>query len=169
MAITPAQVAEKANNDDFNSGELAVGTGPYKLVRFLPNNVVELERNDAYWGEPQPWEKVTFKLMQNPGSRVAALLAGDVDLINTVPPQDVPKLRADDKVSLHQKVTDRLIYVLMDQHRETTPHVKAKDGSEIKNPLPECKRSARRSPTRSIRERSSTRSCAESRARPTSP
>lgn len=135
VAITPAHVAEKANNDDFNNGKLAIGTGPYKLSRFLPNNAIELLRNDDYWAGALPWEKVTFKLIQNPGARVAALLAGDVDLINSVPPQDVPRLTADAKVSVHEKVTDRLIYVLMDQHRKTTPHVKAVDGSDIENPF----------------------------------
>ncbi|MEQ9244673.1 MAG: ABC transporter substrate-binding protein, partial [Nitratireductor sp.] len=112
VAITPAAVAEMASNDDFNSGKLALGTGPYKLVSFRPNDSLVLERNADYWGGAQPWGKVTFKLIQNPGARVAALLAGDVDMINAVPPQDIPRLQANENISLHQKVTDRLIYIL---------------------------------------------------------
>lgn len=135
VAITPAHVAQRANNDDFNSGELAIGTGPFKLDSFTPNNSIKLSRNDNYWAGPLPWAHVTFKLIKNPGARVAALLAGDVDLINIVPPQDVPRLRHESSIALHEKVTDRLIYILMDQHREITPHVKAKDGTQIKNPF----------------------------------
>ena len=48
VAITPAHVAEKANNDDFNNGKLAIGTGPYKLSRFLPNNAIELLRDPSH-------------------------------------------------------------------------------------------------------------------------
>ncbi len=135
VSITPAHVAEQADNDAFNSGKLAIGTGPYRFKRFLPNNTIELVRNDDYWGPSPQWETVTFKQIKNSGSRVAALLAGDVDMINLVPPQDMQRLQRQDSVAVWQKVSDRLVYLLMDQHRDVTPHVVAKDGEEIKNPL----------------------------------
>lgn len=139
IAITPASVAENANNDGFNSGELAVGTGPYKFKRFLPNSVIELVRNEEYWEEKPTWQTVTFKLIKNGGSRVAALLSGDVDVINAVPPQDIPRLEADESVRVWTKVSDRLIYLLMDTHRDVTPHIFSSDGAEIPNPLKDAR------------------------------
>jgi peptide/nickel transport system substrate-binding protein len=41
--------AAKASTDDFNSGKAAIGTGPYKLVRYTKGDRIELARNDAYW------------------------------------------------------------------------------------------------------------------------
>src|SRR5205823_7368874 len=40
--------AAKASTDDFNSGRAAIGTGPYKLVRYAKGDRIELARNDAY-------------------------------------------------------------------------------------------------------------------------
>ena len=68
--------AENASTEDFNSGKAAVGTGPYKLVRYAKGDRIELARNDDYWGGKTPWEKVTLRLLPADAPRVAALLAG---------------------------------------------------------------------------------------------
>src|SRR5215813_351306 len=47
--------------DAFNSGQAAIGTGPYKLVRFTKGDRIVLERNDAYWGEKPVWQRVIFR------------------------------------------------------------------------------------------------------------
>ncbi|MEM6946186.1 MAG: ABC transporter substrate-binding protein, partial [Pseudomonadota bacterium] len=44
--------------DDY--GLMPVGAGPYKVTAFEPNQSLELERFEDYWGEPAPLEKVTF-------------------------------------------------------------------------------------------------------------
>ena len=69
--------AAKASTDDFNSGKSAIGTGPYKLVRYAKSDRIELARNDAYWGGKTPWDKVTLRLLPQDAARVAALLSGD--------------------------------------------------------------------------------------------
>ncbi len=45
-----SKAAAKATTEDFNSGKAAIGTGPYKLVRYVKGDRIELARNDAYWG-----------------------------------------------------------------------------------------------------------------------
>ena len=55
---------------------------------------IELARNDAYWGGKPPWDKVTLRLLTNDPSRVAALLAGDVQAIENVPTADVAQAQA---------------------------------------------------------------------------
>ena len=78
----------------FNSGQAAIGTGPYKLSRFTKGDRIILERNDAYWGEKPAWERIVFRPITSAGPRVAALLAGDVDLIENVPIQDIERDQA---------------------------------------------------------------------------
>ena len=65
---------EKATTEDYNSGKAAIGTGPYKLVEFVPNQRVVIKANYGYWGGEEPWDKVTFKILTSPAGRVAALL-----------------------------------------------------------------------------------------------
>jgi ABC-type transport system substrate-binding protein len=80
---------QDATTEDYNSGKAAIGTGPYRLVSYMPNAEVVLEQNPDYWGGAEPWSKVTFQIIDSNGPRVAALLAGDVDVIDTVPATDL--------------------------------------------------------------------------------
>jgi peptide/nickel transport system substrate-binding protein len=132
--------AAKATTEDFNSGKAAVGTGPYKLVRYSKGDRIELARHDAYWGGKTPWEKVTLRLLPNDASRVAALLAGDAQAIEYVPTSDVAKIRADKRLNVFKVIADRLIYLHMDSDRDHTPFVFDKTGRPLaKNPLKDPK------------------------------
>ncbi len=128
---------EKATTDDYNSGKAAIGTGPYKFAEYIPNQRVVLTANYGYWGGEEPWDKVTFKILTNPAARVAALLSGDVQMIETVPTADIARLGSDRKFALSDKVSNRVIYVHLNQSTEKAPpFVTAKDGKPLeKNPF----------------------------------
>src|SRR4029079_7617905 len=128
--------AAKASTDDFNSGKAAIGTGPYKLVRYAKGDRIELARNDAYWGGKTPWDKVTLRLLPQDASRVAALLSGDVQVIENVPTTDVAGLRKDKRLQVFRTIADRLIYLHLDSDRDVSPFVTDKAGKPLaKNPL----------------------------------
>jgi peptide/nickel transport system substrate-binding protein len=128
---------EKATTADYNSGKAAIGTGPYKFVEYVPNQRVVLKANFGYWGGEEPWDKVTFKILTNSAGRVAALLSNDVQLIETVPTSDIARLAQDKKFALSDKVSNRVIYVHLNQRTDTPPpFVSAKDGKALeKNPF----------------------------------
>ena len=130
------KAAAKATTDDFNSGRAAIGTGPYKLVRYAKGDRIELARNDGWWGGATPWEKVTLRLLPQDAPRVAALLSGDVQVIEAVPTSDVARLRKDPRLAVFRTVADRLIYLHVDSDREVSPFVTDKAGKPLaKNPL----------------------------------
>ncbi len=135
--IIPKAVAEKATTEEFNSGKAAIGTGPYRFVEYIPNQRVVMKANYGYWGGEEPWDKVTFKILSNPAARVAALLSGDVQMIETVPTADIAKLSSDKNFALADKVSNRVIYVHLYQWNDrAAPGVTAKDGSPLgKNPF----------------------------------
>ena len=136
QVVIVSKAAAKATTDDFNSGKAAVGTGPYKLVRYAKGDRIELARNDAYWGGKTPWEKVTLRLLPQDASRVAALLSGDVQVIENVPTSDVAQLRKDKRLAVYRTVADRLIYLHMDSDRDVSPFVTDRAGKPLaKNPL----------------------------------
>ena len=131
-----SKAAANASTDDFNAGKAAIGTGPYKLVRYTKGDRIELVRNDNWWGGRTPWDKVTLRLVTNDAARVAALLSGDVQAIENVPTADVAKLKQDRRLALFRQTSDRLMYVHMDSNRDVTPMVTAKDGKPLAtNPL----------------------------------
>jgi peptide/nickel transport system substrate-binding protein len=133
--IISSGVGENVTTADFNSGKAAIGTGPFRFVEWVPGDRLVIERNESYWGQKPEWKKVVFKPITSAPARVAALLAGDVDFIDDVPPVDIPQLKKNDKVTLSQGVSNRVIYLHMDQFREDSPFVKANGGGAIKNPL----------------------------------
>src|SRR5687768_7484346 len=127
--------AQGAKTPDYNSGKAAIGTGPYKFVEYTPGNRIVVQRNDEYWGQKSTWQRVVFRGIKSNPSRVAALLAGDVDLIEQVPAVDMARLKKEPKVTLAHVVSNRIIYLHLDHWRDDSPYVKAKDGGQIKNPL----------------------------------
>lgn len=135
VMIVSAKAGNGAATEDYNSGKAAVGTGPYKFAEYVPGDRITFIRNDTHWAGKPEWAKITLKPIKSEPSRVAALLAGDVDVIEGVPPADVARLKTNDKLSLSSGLSNRVIYFAMDQFRAETPFVKAKDGSTIKNPL----------------------------------
>ena len=135
LLIISKKHGEGAKTEDYNSGKAAVGTGPFKFSEYVPGDRIVFARNDAYWGNKQHWAKVTARPIKAGPARVAALLAGDVDVIEDTPTPDIERLKKEAKVELSQTVSRRVIYFHMDQFRDESPFIKAKDGGPTKNPL----------------------------------
>ena len=67
-----------------------IGAGPYKVTSFEPNASLVVERFDDYWGEPAPFDKVTFLRIPEVSARVTALVNGEVDIVSEIPPDQNP-------------------------------------------------------------------------------
>jgi len=136
FGIISKKHGENAATEDYNSGKAAIGTGPYKLVSYSPNERIVFQRNEAYWGGKPVWEKVTFSLIANQASRTAALLAGDVDAIDTVATQDIERLKSTTGIGVWRAPSNRVIYLILDSERAVAEHVRDADGKPMTvNPL----------------------------------
>ncbi len=135
VSIISRRAGEGASTADYASGRAAIGTGPYRLVEAVPGARIVMERNDAYWGPKPVWRRVVLRPVPAAGARVAALLSGDVQVIENVPPSDIANLSRMASISLTRRVTNRVIFLMMDQFRATTPFVAAKDGGPLPNVL----------------------------------
>jgi len=129
--IVSSKAAQNADPEDFNKGKAAIGTGPYKFVERVPGDRIVLQRYEGYYGDKPDFAKVVFRPIKVPPARVAALLAGDVDIIDNPPANDLPRLKADPKLQVHAVEACRIIYLHFD-HREPSPQVKGTGG---KNPF----------------------------------
>lgn len=135
IAIIWHGLGENNLTSDFNSGRAAIGTGPFRLLAYRHGERVEMERNDRYWGEAPAWARVNYRVISNDGARVAALRAGDVSFIDSVPTGDLLRLRAEPRVILSETVSLRSIYLRSD-FRAETPYVSGPNGEPLAtNPL----------------------------------
>lgn len=134
--ILSKQAAQGVKSDAFNRGKGMVGTGPFKFVRFLRDDRLELARHDGYWGPKPAWSTVTLRFIPSSATRIAALLAGDVQAIENVPSQDLARLRADPALHIASHLSARLISLAPDTKRTVSPFITAKDGKPLaRNPL----------------------------------
>jgi len=118
--------------NDFNSGRVAIGTGPYVMQSYVKGTGVEMTRNPHYWGEKPHWDTVKIVPVPAAGPRLSGLLAGDFDVIENPAPRDVPRLQGNPKFGVTITPSVRLIYFQPDIGREPSPFIKSHDG---KNPL----------------------------------
>jgi peptide/nickel transport system substrate-binding protein len=137
--IVSKKAAEGHKSEDFNAPAVAVGTGPYKFKEWVPGDHMVLTRNDAYWGRKPAFDTVTVRFITNDAGRVAALLSGAVDLIDSVPPADVKHVQSTSGMHLFSTPSARIIYLALDTSRDPTPYVVGADGkpltpSPLKNP-----------------------------------
>lgn len=132
--IVPRAVAAKGNAE-FNSGEAAIGTGPFRIASWSTNAPLVLRRHDAYWGPRPAWETASLVPIPVDSARVAALLAGDVDFINNVPLQDAPRLRDDRRFALFAGPSVYAANVYLDVERPNPPGVDA----EGRNPMADAR------------------------------
>ncbi len=119
--IVSRHVGQGATTDDYNSGRATVGTGPYRLVSHRPGDRTELVRNEAHWRGPEPWARVSYRFIANDSARTAALLAGDVDIIDQISLTDVPRLRREARVTVSEVPSLRVVHVGPDYSRTTAP------------------------------------------------
>ncbi|PKO56982.1 MAG: ABC transporter substrate-binding protein, partial [Betaproteobacteria bacterium HGW-Betaproteobacteria-21] len=134
--IVSKKAAQGATTEQFNSGAAAVGTGPFRLVAFRKGERIEVARHDAYWGEKPEWDTVHFRVLASAAPRLSALLAGDVDLIEAVPPADLARLKTNPKFALATHTTWRTLFWHLDQFRDNSPFVTDAAGKPLAtNPL----------------------------------
>ena len=127
--------AGKTASVDFNSGEAAIGTGPFKFEEYSPGNRISVVRNENYWGAQSAWDRVVFRPVGEESARLAALLNGDVDIIDYPPTVDLPQLEANPDFTVSTVSADRLIYMIP-SYRHMEDYVTDMDGNPLMpNPL----------------------------------
>lgn len=86
------------------------GTGPYTLVSREPDVRTVLAYNDAWWGEAPEVTDIEYIVISDAGTRISALLSGEVDIVQDVPPQDIERLSATEGFKVETGPENRIIY-----------------------------------------------------------
>jgi peptide/nickel transport system substrate-binding protein len=110
----------------------ALGTGPYTVKEWQPDQKLVLVANPNYWGKNESnVTEIVYTPIKSEATRVAALLSGEVDFILDPSTQDLARLRSTANLKVIDGVENRTIFFGMDQFRDELP------GSNIKgkNPL----------------------------------
>lgn len=134
--ILSRSIHANATLADFSGGRAMMGTGAYRHVSYQIGERQEVARNPDYRGPAQPWDRVVTRVISNAGARSAALLSGDLDLIDSVPSQDVPRLQREPRIAVFGIEANTTSCLFPDPVRQTTPFATDKQGQPLpRNPL----------------------------------
>ncbi len=96
--FVPTQQAavEAAPETWAQSAENYISNGPFKMTQYNFNESIVLEKNPNYWNaENVKLEKLTFRFILEPSTALSAFEAGEIDGFRTIPPADLPRLKAE--------------------------------------------------------------------------
>lgn len=129
-SVEPKDI-KNVNQETF-ANRNAMGTGPFVLKQWQPDQKMVFATNPNWWGKLEGnVTEIIYTPIKSEATRVAALLSGEVDLVLDPSTQDLGRLRSTANLKVIDGIENRTIFFGMDQFREELP------GSNIKgkNPL----------------------------------
>jgi peptide/nickel transport system substrate-binding protein len=140
IAVISKALGDDLKTADFNAGKVGMFSGPYALEDFRFGEFVAMRRNPHWYGPRPDFARARLRVIPTDSSRVAALLAGDVQAIDEVPVQDIARLRQDSALNVSQIAGMRVMYVAMDMDRDASPHLRDANGQPMtRNPLKDAR------------------------------
>jgi len=134
-AAKPQNFAAK---EDMITARQAMGTGPYLLRSREPDVKTVLVKNPNWWGNRERMfegnvDEVVYTPIGSDATRVAALISGEVDLVNDPPPQDVPRLSRTPGIKVLEGTENRVVFLGMDQNRDELLYSSVKGRNPLKD------------------------------------
>jgi len=83
LPIVPPKYIQEVGDEKYNTDP--VGSGPYKLAKWVRGEEIVLERFDKYYGPKPAYKTVIFKANPEEASRIAALMTGEVQVVSAIP------------------------------------------------------------------------------------
>ena len=99
-----------------------VGSGPYKFVRWAKDEAITMEANESWWGGAPKVKTLVVRPIPEHTTRVAALQAGEVDIVTNVPPHLIKQVESDSKLYISKAPSVRVIYIWIYTHKFDKDH-----------------------------------------------
>jgi peptide/nickel transport system substrate-binding protein len=114
MALSPRAFRDLGDRFPTNP----VGTGAMKFVEYRPGQHVVMEANPGYWGKKLAFSRMRFRFIPENGTRLAALEAGEVMMVNNVPPDQIARLQGNASLRVIASPTNRVIFIALRTDRK---------------------------------------------------
>jgi peptide/nickel transport system substrate-binding protein len=123
------------NKEETFAARNANGTGPYVLRSREADVKTVLVLNSNWWGKLEGnVNEIVDPPIRQDGTRLAALLSGEVDFVLDPPPQDIPRLRKDPKITVVEGNENRTVFFGFDQWRDELQYSSVKGKNPFKDP-----------------------------------
>jgi peptide/nickel transport system substrate-binding protein len=139
IAILPAEQVDR------EGGKIdLIGTGPFQFVEWVPDSHIRVKRFEGYrpddrfkgsngfGGRKEVWfDTVDFKLVKEPGSRVAGLESGQLHIIEDLPPESAKRLAGNKSIAIYDLKNFWLHGAWVNHHRPPTNDLKVRRAMQI--------------------------------------
>lgn len=115
-ALIPSPTALEKYGDSYSLNP--VGTGPYMVESFQPGTQLTLVRNEEYFEGYPEFDKVIFQYVADPSARIAALQAGQADVIDAVPVEMTHILENDPNIDVINRPGLQIFGLALNQKNE---------------------------------------------------
>ena len=122
------------NKEETFATRNANGTGPFILRTREADVKTTAVLNSNWWGKRDGnVTEIVYQPIKQDGTRMAALLSGEIDFVLDPPPQDIPRLKQDPKVKIVEGNENRTIFFGFDQHRDELQYSSVKGKNPFKD------------------------------------
>lgn len=104
----------------------AVGSGPYKIVSYDPQGEIKLERNDDFYGAAPYFKNVTFRVIPEESSRIAALKTSEIDVLTSFDPQSLDQLTSESDLEVGAVEGLRTHFLMLDQRESPLDDIRVR-------------------------------------------
>ena len=112
----------------------ANGTGPFTITSHEPGVKTVYKPNPNWWGKKEHnLDEVIFQTIKSDATRVAALLSGEIDMMDPVPLQDIDRVNASGTARVMTGPEVRTIFLNMDQARDELLYSSVKGKNPFKD------------------------------------
>jgi peptide/nickel transport system substrate-binding protein len=108
-----------------------VGTGPYKMVRWVKDDRMELEANPDYWRGAPAIKRATLRPIPSEASRAAALASGEVDLVPALAPSSIDQLKSNRDLDVNTAPSFRVIFVAFNVNKPPLDNPKIREAIDV--------------------------------------
>jgi len=124
-------ITSKSAYDQHGPGEAdrhPSGTGPYRFVEWERGSYIALTRFDDYWDTSliRPIKDIVYRPIPEKATAIAGLEAGEVDLVDNIPPHEVERLQGKDGVRVESAPSGRLMFFLLNPAHEPLDDVRVR-------------------------------------------
>ncbi|WP_257348100.1 glutathione ABC transporter substrate-binding protein [Pseudalkalibacillus decolorationis] len=124
LSHTNASIVSPTADKKGSLNKEPVGTGPFKFVEWATGDHITLEANQEYWKDAPKLQKVTFKVVPEVNTAVSMLQTGEVQFIDGLTPQQLPRLEKLKNVEIMKEEGTPVSYLGFNMKKEPTSDLK---------------------------------------------
>lgn len=122
--VMPKDYFEEVGEEGFN--EKPIGTGPFKFVEWVRNERIVMEANPDYFLGAPKIDRAVWRVIPEASTRLAELMSGGVDIVLSVPPEQVPILEGNPNTRVELRDSVRTVYFGLRTDREPLDDVRVR-------------------------------------------